>query len=241
DVSKPVPRVLASGRYPNCLKHDFGDRQELKRKQISIGTYWNQGYGYQQGYGPGYGSSDDSPHGYYGYGPGYYYRRTQCGGACRALAPGRDSMRQGPCEHTPFVPRAEEEAGLPLLRAFDLQLQTRAFPSVPSPVADSLRLQSIKEQIKLEKEHQDLIRQLEALKIGKVEKSSSEIKPENQTTPPEQFKPPIKGAALKAQIRQDNLSLQRQKPFPLQRPQTPKERHGGTIMALILKSSKKSN
>ncbi|KAI5146869.1 Insulin-Like Growth Factor 2 Mrna-Binding Protein 1 [Manis pentadactyla] len=37
-------------------------------------TYWNQGYGYQQGYGPGYGGSDDSPHGYYGYGPGYYYR-----------------------------------------------------------------------------------------------------------------------------------------------------------------------
>ncbi|KAI5270608.1 Contactin-Associated Protein 1 [Manis pentadactyla] len=35
--------------------------------------YWNQGYGYQQGYGPGYGGSDDSPHGYYGYGPGYYY------------------------------------------------------------------------------------------------------------------------------------------------------------------------
>ncbi|KAI5185052.1 E3 Ubiquitin-Protein Ligase Rlim [Manis pentadactyla] len=31
------------------------------------------GYGYQQGYGPGYGGSDDSPHGYYGYGPGYYY------------------------------------------------------------------------------------------------------------------------------------------------------------------------
>ncbi|KAI5126013.1 T-Cell Surface Glycoprotein Cd5 [Manis pentadactyla] len=24
--------------------------------------------------GPGYGGSDDSPHGYYGYGPGYYYR-----------------------------------------------------------------------------------------------------------------------------------------------------------------------
>ncbi|KAI5282292.1 Mucin-21 [Manis pentadactyla] len=40
------------------------------------GTYWNQGYGYQQGYGPGYGGSDDLPHGYYGYGPGYYYRRT---------------------------------------------------------------------------------------------------------------------------------------------------------------------
>ncbi|KAI5179125.1 Protein Zgrf1 [Manis pentadactyla] len=37
-------------------------------------TYWNQGYSYQQGYEPGYGSSDDSPHGYYGYGPGYYYR-----------------------------------------------------------------------------------------------------------------------------------------------------------------------
>ncbi|KAI5136496.1 hypothetical protein MUG91_G77n178 [Manis pentadactyla] len=37
-------------------------------------TYWNQGYGYQQGYGPGYGGSDYSPHGYYGYGPGYYYR-----------------------------------------------------------------------------------------------------------------------------------------------------------------------
>ncbi|KAI5226049.1 Kininogen-1 [Manis pentadactyla] len=39
-------------------------------------TYWNQGYGYQQGYGPGYGGSDDSPHGYYGYGPGYYYRAS---------------------------------------------------------------------------------------------------------------------------------------------------------------------
>ncbi|KAI5188326.1 Protein-Glutamine Gamma-Glutamyltransferase E [Manis pentadactyla] len=38
------------------------------------GTYWNQGYSYQQGYGPGYGGSDYSPHGYYGYGPGYYYR-----------------------------------------------------------------------------------------------------------------------------------------------------------------------
>ncbi|KAI5130797.1 Ap-1 Complex Subunit Sigma-1A [Manis pentadactyla] len=36
--------------------------------------YWNQGYGYQQSYGPGYGGSDYSPHGYYGYGPGYYYR-----------------------------------------------------------------------------------------------------------------------------------------------------------------------
>ncbi|KAI5188349.1 E3 Ubiquitin-Protein Ligase Trim38 [Manis pentadactyla] len=36
-------------------------------------TYWNQGYGYQQGYGPGYGGSDYFPHGYYGYGPGYYY------------------------------------------------------------------------------------------------------------------------------------------------------------------------
>lgn len=69
------------------------------------------------------------------------------------------------------------------------------------------KIQSIKEQIKLEKEHQDLIRQLEALKMGRVEKSSSEIKPENQTTPPEQLKPPIKGASLKAQIRQDNLSV----------------------------------
>ncbi|KAI5266490.1 Proline And Serine-Rich Protein 1 [Manis pentadactyla] len=38
-------------------------------------TYWNQGYGYQRGYRPGYGGSDDSPHGYYGYGPGYYYRK----------------------------------------------------------------------------------------------------------------------------------------------------------------------
>ncbi|KAI5279407.1 Serrate Rna Effector Molecule-like [Manis pentadactyla] len=37
-------------------------------------TYWNQGYGCQQGYGPGYGGSDYSPHGYYGYGRGYYYR-----------------------------------------------------------------------------------------------------------------------------------------------------------------------
>ncbi|KAI5280175.1 Mucin-21 [Manis pentadactyla] len=43
----------------------------VKRKS----TYWNQGYGYQQGYGPGYGGSDDSPHGYYGYGPDYYYRK----------------------------------------------------------------------------------------------------------------------------------------------------------------------
>ncbi|KAI5220248.1 Metastasis-Associated Protein Mta1 [Manis pentadactyla] len=40
---------------------------------VLLSTYWNQGYGYQQGYGPGYGSSNDSPHGYYGYGPGYYY------------------------------------------------------------------------------------------------------------------------------------------------------------------------
>ncbi|KAI5255506.1 Mucin-21 [Manis pentadactyla] len=36
-------------------------------------TYWNHGYGYQQGYGPGYGGSDNSPHGYYSYSPGYYY------------------------------------------------------------------------------------------------------------------------------------------------------------------------
>ncbi|KAI5947697.1 Spliceosome-associated protein CWC15 [Manis javanica] len=34
-------------------------------------------------------------------------RRTQRGGACRALAPGRYSVRQGPCEHTPFVPRMQ--------------------------------------------------------------------------------------------------------------------------------------
>ncbi|XP_073079534.1 uncharacterized protein [Manis javanica] len=33
--------------------------------------------------------------------------RTQRGGACRALAPGRYSVRQGPCEHTPFVPRMQ--------------------------------------------------------------------------------------------------------------------------------------
>ncbi|KAI5135362.1 Ef-Hand Domain-Containing Family Member B [Manis pentadactyla] len=39
-----------------------------------MSTYWNQGYGYQQGYRPGYGSSDYSHNGYYGYGPGYYYR-----------------------------------------------------------------------------------------------------------------------------------------------------------------------
>ncbi|KAI5232054.1 Protein Kinase C Beta Type [Manis pentadactyla] len=45
-----------------------------ENKGNAICTYWNQGYGYQQGYGPGYGGSDDSPHGYYGYGPGYYYR-----------------------------------------------------------------------------------------------------------------------------------------------------------------------
>ncbi|KAI5236731.1 Mucin-21 [Manis pentadactyla] len=42
--------------------------------RTTISTYWNQGYGYQQGYGPGYGGSNDLPHGYYGYGPGYYYR-----------------------------------------------------------------------------------------------------------------------------------------------------------------------
>ncbi|KAI5182137.1 Testis-Expressed Protein 12 [Manis pentadactyla] len=40
---------------------------------LNDSTYWNQGYGYQQGYGPGYGGSNDSPHGYYGYSPGYYY------------------------------------------------------------------------------------------------------------------------------------------------------------------------
>ncbi|KAI5252334.1 Contactin-Associated Protein 1 [Manis pentadactyla] len=50
----------------------------IETKQLTllknlISTYWNQGYGYQQGYGPGYGGSDYSPHGYYGYGPGYYY------------------------------------------------------------------------------------------------------------------------------------------------------------------------
>lgn len=91
----------------------------------------------------------------------------------------------------------------------------RALPSVPpftalvtNPHQQLLdKIQSIKEQIKLEKEHQDVIRQFEALKIGRVEKSSSKIKPENQTTPPEQLKPPIKGATLKAQIRQDNLSV----------------------------------
>ncbi|KAI5280023.1 hypothetical protein MUG91_G11n72 [Manis pentadactyla] len=44
--------------------------------QNCMSTYWNQGYGYQQGYGPGYGGSDDSSHGYYGYGPGYYYRHV---------------------------------------------------------------------------------------------------------------------------------------------------------------------
>ncbi|KAI5194308.1 N-Acetylaspartylglutamate Synthase A [Manis pentadactyla] len=42
----------------------------------AVSTYWNQDYGYQQGYGPGYGGSDYSPHGYYSYGPGYYYRQT---------------------------------------------------------------------------------------------------------------------------------------------------------------------
>ncbi|KAI5146463.1 Kininogen-1 [Manis pentadactyla] len=41
---------------------------------IQHSTYWNQGYGYQQGYGQGYGVSDDSPHGYYSYGTSYYYR-----------------------------------------------------------------------------------------------------------------------------------------------------------------------
>ncbi|KAI5212041.1 Mpn Domain-Containing Protein [Manis pentadactyla] len=34
--------------------------------------------------------------------------------------------------------QVEEEAGPLLLQAFDLQLQTRAFPSVPSPVTDSM-------------------------------------------------------------------------------------------------------
>ncbi|KAI5128673.1 Synaptophysin [Manis pentadactyla] len=54
-------------KMPRC---NFLVSRNFARKS----TYWNQGYGYQQGYGPGYGGSDVSPHGYYGYGPGYYYR-----------------------------------------------------------------------------------------------------------------------------------------------------------------------
>ncbi|KAI5256166.1 Mucin-21 [Manis pentadactyla] len=59
--------------------HDFCFRNNemvmhVIRTSRYVCTYWNQGYGYQQGYGPGYGGSDYSPHGYYGYGPGYYYR-----------------------------------------------------------------------------------------------------------------------------------------------------------------------
>ncbi|KAI5282139.1 Rna-Binding Protein Musashi-like 1 [Manis pentadactyla] len=55
--------------------HPFVDGSGHKELwDLTGSTYWNQGYGYQQGYGPGYGGSDYSPHGYYGYGPGYYYR-----------------------------------------------------------------------------------------------------------------------------------------------------------------------
>ncbi|KAI5281680.1 Delta-1-Pyrroline-5-Carboxylate Synthase [Manis pentadactyla] len=58
---------------PHTLNAEFNTFLENKNKHS---TYWNQGYSYQQGYGPGYGGSDDSLHGYYGYGPGYYYRRS---------------------------------------------------------------------------------------------------------------------------------------------------------------------
>ncbi|KAI5269222.1 Arylsulfatase F [Manis pentadactyla] len=49
------------------------DGDDRGKPKVKPSTYWNQGYGYQQGYRPGCGGSDDSPHGYYGYGPGYYY------------------------------------------------------------------------------------------------------------------------------------------------------------------------
>ncbi|KAI5172222.1 Kielin/Chordin-Like Protein [Manis pentadactyla] len=62
---------------PDCFSPAQDDScwhtADLKHWRGIPSTYWNQGYGYQQGYGPGYGGSDDSPHGYYGYGPGYYY------------------------------------------------------------------------------------------------------------------------------------------------------------------------
>ncbi|KAI5186934.1 hypothetical protein MUG91_G334n4 [Manis pentadactyla] len=59
-------KALISNDTPGRGKgHEPADSQ--------FSTYWNQGYGYQQGYGPRHGGSDDSPHGYYGYGPGYYY------------------------------------------------------------------------------------------------------------------------------------------------------------------------
>ncbi|KAI5155814.1 Asparagine--Trna Ligase, Cytoplasmic [Manis pentadactyla] len=48
--------------------------QARDKPNNQLNTYWNKGYSYQQGYGPGYGGSDTSPHGYYGYGPSYYYR-----------------------------------------------------------------------------------------------------------------------------------------------------------------------
>ncbi|KAI5129358.1 Cilia- And Flagella-Associated Protein 46 [Manis pentadactyla] len=57
-------------------------------------TYWNQGYGYQQGYGPGYGGSDYSPHGYYGYGPGYYYRQVGNLGEFQKLYPAQNARSE---------------------------------------------------------------------------------------------------------------------------------------------------
>ncbi|KAI5282704.1 Adhesion G Protein-Coupled Receptor L3 [Manis pentadactyla] len=56
-----------------------------------LNTYWNQGYSYQQGYGPGYGGSDDLPHGYYGYSPGYYYSTAPDSASCLQMDGGKDS------------------------------------------------------------------------------------------------------------------------------------------------------
>ncbi|KAI5135929.1 Mucin-21 [Manis pentadactyla] len=62
-------------RALNTLHNKQVDKERLERMSLwKANTYWNRGYGYQQGYGPGYGGSNYSPHGYYGYSPGYYYR-----------------------------------------------------------------------------------------------------------------------------------------------------------------------
>ncbi|KAI5279146.1 Protein-Glutamine Gamma-Glutamyltransferase E [Manis pentadactyla] len=66
-------------------------QSKYSRNWLWDSIYWNQGYGYQQGYGPGYGGSDDSPHGYYGYGPGYYYSPQ-----CQPLPPRIPKCRLGP-------------------------------------------------------------------------------------------------------------------------------------------------
>ncbi|KAI5193754.1 Tripartite Motif-Containing Protein 6 [Manis pentadactyla] len=81
-------------QVPNIEKNNFPPYPQRKR----YSTYWNQGYGYQQGYGPGYGSSDDSPHGYYGYGPGYYYSTywNQGYGYQQGYGPGYGSSDDSP-------------------------------------------------------------------------------------------------------------------------------------------------